>query len=85
MATAGVSPVRGVALTSGWLSEGDLQSAEVTGCAVLLPEEPADAQSAALLVISEKSMRAAGFPTMRMRPGDPEVSIADWTLLLSAY
>jgi serine protease Do len=85
LATAGVSPVRGVALTSGWLSEGDVQSAEVTGCAVLLPEVPADAQSAALLAISEKSLRAAGFPIMRMRPGDPVASIADWTLLLSAF
>ena len=81
----GSSPIRGIALTNGWISSSEARTANGNGHSVLLLESPRNAQSAALLTLSRDELRKAGFWAAMPSDDDPIREIADWSLLLRAF
>ena len=79
------SPIRGIALTNGWISSSDARTANGNGHSVLLLESPQNAQSAALLTLSRDELRKAGFWAAMPADNNPIREIADWSLLLRAF
>ena len=79
------SPIRGIALTNGWISSSDARTANGKGHSVLLLESPQNAQSAALLTLSRDELRKAGFWAAMPADNNPIREIADWSLLLRAF
>lgn len=81
----GPSPIRGIALTDGWMAAADFEGVDGSDQSVLLLETPANAQSQALLSQSRDSLRKAGFWVARPKDQDTEHTMADWTMLLRSF
>jgi hypothetical protein len=85
MVFGGPSPIRGIALTNGWISASQLENADGSDQSVLTLESPANAQSEALLEQSRDALRKAAFWVAQPSVDDPTRTIADWSLLLRSF
>jgi serine protease Do len=81
----GPSPVRGIALTDGWISASDLAGTDGSDRSVLMLKSPENSESKALQTGSLESLQKAGFWTPLPASSEPEQNIADWSLLLRAF
>lgn len=81
----GPSPIRGIAMTSGWFSKNDIAGLEGNGHSVLFLESPKNNQSKLLLEKSREELEKLGFATPIPASSDPARTIADWTLRLRAF
>lgn len=91
----GPSGIRGIVLTDGWFSTSDIQSVDGAGQSVLLLDPAEGVQARALMELSRKSLRAAGFwAPLPFGPDTTEGAaakrsefrtIADWTLQLRSF
>ena len=90
----GPSTVRGIVLTDGWFSSSQVQGVDGAGHSVLLLDPTEGAQARALIDLSQKSQKAAGFwaplPN-RTRAGEGALenrdvrTIADWSLQIRSF
>ena len=85
LAFEGPSPVRGIALTDGWISASDIAGAEGSDRSVLMLKSPENSQAQALQIGSREALQKAGFWTPQPVSAEPEQSIADWSLLLRSF
>jgi serine protease Do len=85
LAFDGPSPVRGIALTDGWISAGDLAGADGSDRSVLMLKSPENAQAQALQTGSREALQKAGFWTPSPASAEPEQAVADWSLLLRSF
>ncbi len=81
----GPSPIRGIALTDGWISAADLEGADGADQSILLLESSRNAQSQALLAQSRDALRKAGFWVTRPSDSNLEQAIANWSLLMRSF
>ncbi len=81
----GPSPIRGIALTNGWISATELEGADGSDQSILLLETPKNAQSQALLTQSRDALRKAGFRVSRPTDVEAERTIANWSLLMRSF
>lgn len=81
----GPSPIRGIALTDGWISSTELEGADGPDQSILLLESPKNAQAQALMTQSREALRKAGFRVTSPGKSDPTQSIADWSVLLRSF
>jgi S1-C subfamily serine protease len=81
----GPSPIRGIAMTSGWFSKNDVAGLEGNGHSVLFLESPKNNQSKLLLEKSREELQKLGFGTPTPSSSDPTRTIADWSLRLRAF
>lgn len=81
----GPSPIRGIAMTSGWFSKNDVAGLEGNGHSVLFLESPKNNQSKLLQEKSREELQKLGFAAPIPSNTDPARTIADWTLRLRAF
>ncbi len=93
-AFGGPSTVRGIVLTDGWFSGSEVQGVDGAGHSVLLFDVAEQAQGRALLDLSRKSLKAAGFWTplpLASSVGNEADkngrvrTIADWSLQMRSF
>ena len=85
LAFEGPSPVRGIALTDGWISASDLGGVDGSDRSVLMLKSPENSQARALQTGSVESLQKAGFWTPGPGNAEPEQAIANWSLLLRSF
>jgi len=81
----GPSPIRGIAMTDGWISPAELEGIQHSDQSIILLESPNNAQSKALLAQSMNALQKVGFPVVRPMDSESERTIADWSLLLRSF
>ncbi|MFN9721565.1 MAG: hypothetical protein ACK58L_22945, partial [Planctomycetota bacterium] len=84
-AFGGPSPIRGIALTSGWFPSADLDGLNGDQQTMLMLETPKDAQAKLLLEKSRASLGKLGFWTPKSGENTAAETIANWSLQLRAF
>jgi len=81
----GPSPIRGIALSNGWISSTEAGSVDGADKSVLLLEQPTTNQAQALMAQCQDALRKSGFWAARPADSETERTIADWSMLLRSF